>query len=141
MEKIRARTHDAVSSHPTLGDDGGFGAVEAVIVIPVLVLLTMLSVQFAIVWHSRHIADAAARDGVRVARGYEATSSQGMRRCVKHLDDVAGNMLDARACSVERGNGTVSVQVHASVVSVLPFGSFSVDEVASGPIERFADGS
>ena len=33
---------------------------------------------------------------------------------------------------------TVTVTVHADVLTVIPFGSFSVDERASAPVEAFS---
>lgn len=117
--------------------DGGFSTLEAVIVIPVVIVMTMVSVQYVMVWHGRNVAEAAARNGLRVARGYQATAPQGSASCAHYLDSVADKMLADRRCTVERGGQTVNVTVHATVMSVIPFGSFTIDEAASGPVEVF----
>jgi hypothetical protein len=46
---------------------------EAVIVLPAMIVLAMLVIQYALLWHGRHVAQAAAQTGLRVARGFEAT--------------------------------------------------------------------
>ncbi|MHA3700749.1 TadE/TadG family type IV pilus assembly protein [Jatrophihabitans sp. YIM 134969] len=120
--------------------DAGFSTLEAVVVIPVVVIMTMISVQYVMVWHSRNIAEAAARDGLRVARGYQATSAQGAATCTHFLDTVADRMLGDRSCTANRDALTVTVTVHATVMSVIPFGSFVIDETSSGPIEVFTGG-
>lgn len=110
-------------------------------VIPVLVLLTMLSVQFVLVWHGRNVAEAAARDGLRAAAGYQATGAQGAADCTRYLTTVAGGMLIAPHCSADRNAADVVVTVDATVSSVVPFGAFHVHETAHGPVEVFAAGS
>lgn len=117
--------------------DGGFSTLEAVVVIPVVIIMTMISVQYVMVWHARNVAEAAARDGLRVARGYEATGPQGSASCTQYLATVANKMLSERSCTANRGGQTVVVSVHAKVMSVIPFGSFTVQESASGPVEVF----
>ena len=120
--------------------DSGFSTLEAVIVIPVVIIMTMISVQYVMVWHGRNIAEAAARDGLRVARGYQATGPQGSAICTQYLDIVADKLLSDRSCTIDRGAQSVNVAVHATVMSVIPFGSFTIDETASGPVELFVGG-
>lgn len=119
--------------------DRGFSTLEAVITIPIVVILTMIVVQFVMVWHARNVAEAAARDGLRAARGYDATAQQGQDAAEGYLSTVAARMLPDRRVEVTRSQDTVEVAVHAKVASVIPFGSFSVDESASGPVERFVE--
>src|SRR5664280_400237 len=52
--------------------DRGDATVEAVIIVPVLVVLTLLVVQFVLVWHGRHVAQAAAQTAARSAAAYQA---------------------------------------------------------------------
>jgi len=120
--------------------EDGFTTVEAVVVIPVVIIMSMISVQYVMLWHARNVAEAAARDGLRVARGYQATSSQGSASCTHYLDLVANKMLGDRTCTADRGTQTVLVTVHAKVMSVIPFGDFAVDQSATGPVEVFNGG-
>jgi Flp pilus assembly protein TadG len=111
--------------------------VEAAITVPVLILLTMLVVQWALIWHGRHVAEAAAQDGLRTARGYQSTAASGRAAAESYLQAVAPRLLTSPRVDVSRTTTTVVVRVHAGVLSVLPGGTFDVQESASGPVERF----
>jgi hypothetical protein len=43
-----------------LRDDRGAATTQLVLVVPLVLLLTLLVVQFALAWHARHIAQYAA---------------------------------------------------------------------------------
>ena len=118
----------------------GFSTVEAVIVIPLMVILTMTVVQYVMLYHARNVTEAAARDGLRVARGYQASAAQGKTAAEQYLTDVAPKLLAARNCDAQRSAVTVVMVCHAEVASVVPFGSFSVTEQATGPVETFGTG-
>lgn len=111
--------------------------VEAAITLPALILLTMMVVQYALVWHARHIAQAAAADGLRAARAYQAAPDEGATAANQWLAQVAPHLLTGTHVNSTRQGGTVSVSVHARVLKVIPFASFDVDETASGPVETF----
>jgi Tfp pilus assembly major pilin PilA len=124
-----------------VGDrDRGFGTLEAVIVIPVVVIMTMIVVQYVMLYHARNVAEAAARDGLRVARGYQASAAQGKAAAEQYLVTVAPKLLANRNCDVQRDATTVVIICHANVASVVPFGSYSVTERATGPVETFGIG-
>jgi hypothetical protein len=117
--------------------DGGYSVVEASITLPVLILFTMLVVQWALIWHGRHVAEAAAQDGLRAARGYQASATSGQSAAETYLEAVAPRLLTSPRVDVTRTTTTVTVHVHAGVLSVLPGSGFDVDEAASAPVERF----
>jgi type II secretory pathway pseudopilin PulG len=120
--------------------EDGFSTLEAVVVIPVVVILTMLVIQFVMLWHARNITEAAAQNALRVARGYQAAAAQGQESANEYLSKVAAKMLDNYTVDVQRGPDTVTVTVHATVSRVVPFGTYTVTERASGPVEKFATG-
>jgi Tfp pilus assembly major pilin PilA len=119
------------------GSDGGFATLEAVIVIPVVVILTMIVVQYVMLYHARNVTEAAARDGLRVARGYQGTAAQGKAVAEQYLTDVAPQLLPEHRCDVQRSATAVVIVCRAAVASVVPFGSFMVTEQATGPVETF----
>jgi Flp pilus assembly protein TadG len=125
------------SSHRCARADDGYSVVEASITLPVLILLTMLVVQWALVWHGRHVAEAAAQDGLRAARGYQATAGNGQNAAKNYVQAVAPRLLISPRVDVTRTATTVTVHVHASVLSVLPGSGFEVDGTAAAPVERF----
>jgi Flp pilus assembly protein TadG len=117
--------------------DGGYSVVEAAITLPAIIMLTLLVVQYALLWHGRHVAESAARDGLEAARAYEAPEGAGQAAARSYLTDVAPNLLTSPDVTVTRTPTTVSVSVTARVLRVIPVGDYSVSETVQGPIERF----
>ena len=113
----------------------------AILVIPVMIVLTMLVLQFAMLWHGRHVAAAVAQTGVQGAAGYRATAADGRASAVGYLADVAPNLLQDAAVTVDRTATTVTARVSARIPSVVPFAHFDVQETVTGPVERFTTGT
>ena len=129
----RARRPRAVLRHP----DSGFATLEAVVVLPVLVLFTMLVIQFVLLWHGRNVAQAAARDALRVARGYQATAGQGEAAGQQYIQAVAAHILPGAQVQVSRSATTVTVTVTAPVESAVPLAHWHVTSSAVGSTEEF----
>lgn len=117
--------------------DRGSTVAEAVIIVPVIILLTLVVVQFVLVWHGRHLAQAAAQTAARAAATYQGTAEDGRADAEAYLAQVAPSLLPGRDVSVTRDTATVTVTIHADVLTVIPFGGFTVDERASAPVEAF----
>jgi type II secretory pathway pseudopilin PulG len=132
-DSLRARPDQPRSDH-----DRGFSTLEAVVVIPVVVITTMLVVQYVMLWHARNVSEAAAQDALRVARGYQAEAAQGQAAGTEYLTNAAGKLLETFTVTVDRGLDVVTVDVWGRVTSVVPFGTYTVDEYASGPVEKWA---
>ena len=119
------------------GADRGDATVEAVIIVPVIVVLTLLVVQFVLVWHGRHVAQAAAQTAARSAAAYQAQSAAGQAAGEAYLASVAPNLLPGRAVTVTRDATGATAIVQADVLTVIPLGSFQVQEHATAPLETF----
>jgi Flp pilus assembly protein TadG len=118
--------------------DRGSAVVEAVIILPVIVILSMFLIQFALVWHGRHLAESAAQNAVTAAAGYQSTAGRGQQSAAEFLAQVAPNLLTARIITVDRAPTEVTARIDAHVLTVVPFADFTVTATASGPVERFA---
>jgi Flp pilus assembly protein TadG len=121
----------------------GASAVEMALLTPLLVLLIMLVVQFAMYYHAQHIAVAAAQAGARVARteaaGVPETDWQGeaTAKADRYIGDLGPRLLEApRTAAVDAGD-QVGVEVSAHAVQVVPFLRLRVRARSVGPIERF----
>lgn len=114
---------------------------EAVITLPVVIVLTMFVVQYALLWHGRNVAEAAAQDGLRTARSYQATPAMGQRAALDYLNQVAPKLLTSPHVQVDRTPTSVTVHVRAHVLSLLGFAGLAVTETAAGPVERFVQPS
>ena len=132
------RTRPSTSAPDT---DRGSSTLGAILVIPVMILLTMLVLQFAMLWHGRHVAAAVAQTGVQGAAGYRSSAADGQAQAEGYLADVAPNLLRDATVTVDRGTGTVTARVSARIPSVLPFTDFDVQETVTGPVERFSSGA
>ena len=126
-----------VRADSTADADRGSTVAEAVIIVPVIVIATLLVVQFVLLWHGRHVAQAAAQTAARAAATYQGSAQGGRAVGDAYLAQVAPSLLPGRDISVSRDATTVTVTVHADVLTVIPFGDFTVDERASAPVEAF----
>lgn len=116
--------------------DGSVSA-ELVIITPVLMLLVMLVVQFALWQHAQHVAMAAAERGAETARVEGGSDVQGQNAAQSTLTALAGGLLTNPRVSVSRSGDVVHVDVTGAADSVVPFLSLPVHAVAAGPVERF----
>ncbi len=92
---------------------------------PVLIVLVLLPMQFALWWHGKQAADLAAE---------EALVEDGRRGAYDVLSQ-AGNLTDISVQVISTGT-TVTVEVRGRLdYSII--GAFTVTSRASGPIERF----
>ena len=119
------------------GADRGDATVEAVIIIPVIVVLTLLVVQFVLIWHGRHVAQAAAQTAARSAAAYQATPGTGQAAGDDYLAEVAPNLLPGRSVTVTRDAAGAMAIVSADVLTVIPFAAFHIQEQATAPLEIF----
>ena len=119
--------------------DRGDASVEAVIIVPVIVVLTLLVVQFVLVWHGTHVAQAAAQTAARTAAAYRADLGTGQAAGAAYLAEVAPNLLPGRTVTVAGDAVTITAVVHAQVLTIVPFTAFDLQESATAPRERFIE--
>jgi len=118
-----------------LGDDAGVTTTEWALVMPVLLTLVVLVVQFALVFFAGLTADAAADEGLEAAQAEQGSAAAGQ---VAAEAFVAGDaVLEGASVGVGRGPGEVVVTVTGSVPSLVPGMAFTISRTAAGPRERF----
>ncbi|PSL51391.1 TadE-like protein [Saccharothrix carnea] len=118
------------------GDRGSVSA-ELVIATPLLLLMLLAIVQFALWSHATHIAQAAASQGLAVARSQNGTAAAGIAGARQLLDQLARGPLTGPAVTSDRTAASASVRVSGTATSVVPFLSLPVHAEAVGPVERF----
>jgi Flp pilus assembly protein TadG len=124
--------------------DRGVSAIEWALLTPIMLIIIMLVVQFAIYYHAQHVALAAAQAGARVARTYPKTDN-GWREPARTtaLDAVTHfgpNLLQGANANPDGDGYTRWVVVTGHAPSVLLFVPDSVLQVtkrSGGPIECF----
>ena len=133
----RRRWRRVRAESDTAEADRGSTVAEAVIIVPVIIIATLVVVQFVLIWHGRHVAQAAAQTAARAAATYQSSAEGGRADGDAYLAEVAPSLLPGRNISVTRDATTVVVTIHADVLTVIPFGNFTIDERASAPVEAF----
>lgn len=104
---------------------------------PLLLLMLMAIVQFAVWSHAVHIAQAASAQGLAVLRAQDGTLAAGTATAHEILDQLGtGPLVAAEVVSV-REDGTARVTITGSASPVVPFLALPVRVESTGPIERF----
>jgi hypothetical protein len=128
--------------------DGGASSIEFVLLTPVLFTLIFGAVQFALYFHARHVAIAAAQAGARVARASadkhpDAWKTAAIHKSSEYVTHLGGDLLRLRDGTPEAlGNGVdgpVGVHIRAFAPSVIPMVDIPIDVTSEGPIERFEE--
>ncbi|MEV0675893.1 TadE/TadG family type IV pilus assembly protein [Actinosynnema sp. NPDC050436] len=118
------------------GDRGSVSA-ELVIAMPLLLLMLLAIVQFALWSHATHIAQAAASQGLAAARSQNGTAAAGAAGARHLLDQLASGPLTGSTVTSDRNAASASVRVSGTATSVVPVLSLTVHAEAVGPVERF----
>ena len=118
-------------------DERGSVAAELVIATPLLLLLILGVVQFAIWEHATHVADAVAQEGLATARLQGNTTQSGTAEANAVLAQLGQGVLVGPQVNATRTAATTTVTVTGHAESVIGLFSLPVKAVASGPTENY----
>lgn len=119
-------------------DETGALSIEIVILLPIVLALTFIAPQLALVYTSRNVAQAAAQEAVEVARRDGGTASAGEDAAHQYLANLGTKALTSTDVSSTRDADEATVTVTATVTRILPFyPAPTIHERASGPVERY----
>lgn len=122
---------------PGTARESGSVSTQLVVATPLLLLMIMLIVQFALWQHAMHVAEAAAQEGATAARLYGGTDADGQNSADEILSTFSHSIIVDPAVSVTRTATAVQVAIASHVETIVPGMSLPVNVVADGPIERF----
>jgi len=117
--------------------DRGEAVTETVILVPVLLLLIMLVIQFGLWYHAEHVVQAAAQEGARAARAQGATAEDGKARAEQFVESVGGQSVRSTSVTAERSPDTVTVRVSGEASMLVPGLHLNVSASATSPVEEF----
>lgn len=120
------------------GEDGSV-SLQLAVIFPAVLLLILLAVQAGLFFHARHLAQAAAQEGLRAARQYDGSSSAGQNAASGLLTRDAGDLLAAPHIAVQRSPTQADVHISGHALSLLPGLTLTVSAHAAGPVERFTN--
>ena len=110
---------------------------ELVVATPLLLLLVLAVVQFALWQHAAHVASAAAQEGARSARLEGGSPAAGQARAESLLGSLGRTTLADPNVVVRLDGERARVEVSGYASSVLPFLRLPVKAASEGPLETF----
>jgi hypothetical protein len=119
-----------------LRDERGSVTLEAVLILPVLLISIMAIVQVALFAHASGLVDAAAREGTRSLR-LSGQVDVGRERAMAFLRDHGAQVVLEPMVGAGSVRGVASVDVSGRAVSLLPGLSLPVHGHSAGPVEAF----
>lgn len=125
-----------------MAGDRGSSAIELAILAPVLLILSMLAVQWTLWFQARQVALDAAQAGARIARAQQAGwPAQSVSGALSFYHQVGTKLLGGPSASVNPAGGQpnqVFVTVTGTVPTLIPLiPALTVTETAGGDVECF----
>jgi hypothetical protein len=108
-----------------------------VLVIPVVMLLLVVVIQFALWAHAAQVAQLAAVVGDRAARSDNGSSGQGLVEANAVLSRHGSDVQGGSAVVSTTADDQVRVTVSGSALSIMPGLSLRVSATQVGPVQEF----
>ena len=119
-------------------DERGIAAPEFVVVMPLMMLIFLMLVQWSVQLYNDRIVHAAAREAAVDAASWEGTEDAGRQTANEYLAD-SGSDLSNTSVKINVGATEVTVTVSGEVMTLLPGFTKRVSATATVPRERFAE--
>lgn len=119
-------------------DERGIAAPEFVVVMPLVMLIFLMLVQWSVQLYNDRIVHAAAREAAVDAASWEGTEDAGRQTANEYLAD-SGSDLSNTSVKINVGATEVTVTVSGEVMTLLPGFTKRVSATATVPRERFAE--
>lgn len=132
----RAR-HPRQRDHLRVPRDRGSVAIEAVLVIPVVMVILFLVVQCALWAHADQVAQLAASEGDRSAQSLGGSPAAGMSRAQSILQGAGSDLASSSVVVAVVPGDLVRITVTGRAVTILPGMSLPVSAVQIGPLQEF----
>lgn len=123
---------------PRRRDERGIAAPEFVVVMPLVMLIFLMLVQWSVQLYNDRIVHAAAREAAVDAASWKGTEDAGRQTANEYLAD-SGNDLSNTSLNINVGATEVTVTVSGEVMTLLPGFTKRVSATATVPRERFAE--
>lgn len=116
------------------------GSAELVVAAPLLLLLILAVIQFAVYEHASQVAQTTAAQTLATIRVMGGTTTSGQTEAQSLLSNLGHGVLVGPHVSVARDATTARVTVTGSAEGVIPLLHLPVRATSSGPLERFVGG-
>ena len=118
-------------------EERGSASAELVVATPLLLLLILGIVQFALWEHATHVAQAIAQQGLAAGRVQGGSEQSATAEAASVLNQLGSGVLVHPRVIATRGAATTTIVVTGQAEGLLPFLTLPVRSVATGPTERF----
>lgn len=115
--------------------DRGEATAQAVIAVPVVLLLLWMGIQATVFLHGANVADAAANEGATVAARFGGSSGAGEQAIARTLSALGASQ--GGSWQVRKRSGEVVATVRLKLPRIAPFFPLEVSRTAHEPLERF----
>ena len=115
--------------------DRGEASAQAVIAVPVVLLVLWLAIQATVFLHGANVASAAANEGAAVAARYGSSTGAGERAISRTLSALDSS--SSASWSVEKAGSVVVATVRLRLPRIVPFFPRTVARTSREPIEMF----
>jgi Flp pilus assembly protein TadG len=112
-------------------------AVEAIVIIPALMLVLLVVIQFALWAHAEQVVQLAASDGDQAARTMGSGPAAGRAQVDSVLSASAATVTSVSASMSILPTDQARVTVTGRAVAILPWMVLSVSATQSGPVQEF----
>lgn len=116
-------------------DESGISSTEMAVVMPVLIALVLMPIQFALWWHGEQAADTAVEEALDAAQVVGASEADGVAGA-RAILDRAGNLKNINI-DVQINGNVVIVEIRAEAGYQIIPGSWGVYARAEGRVEEF----
>lgn len=121
----------------------GQSIVEFALVLPVLLIIVLGMVQFALVYHAKDVASTAAQEGARMAASEGRTLADAEARTREVLEAGLGGNADGFAITAQLDGETVVVRTEGQYSLIIPWvtgRSITIEATAETRQEGFRSG-
>jgi Flp pilus assembly protein TadG len=108
-----------------------------VVLVPVLMIVLLVLIQFALWAHAAQISQLAASEGNRVSRTLGGTPAEGVGQAQSVLEGSGSDLGASQTTVGMEGGDEVRTTVTGNAVSLLPGLTFPVIAVVTGPLQEF----
>ena len=104
-----------------LADRRGQALLEAAVALPLLLLVALGLVQFALFVHAQHVVTGAVQDGARVAAAYDGSVGRGVAHARDVLRAGLGRQADEVTVTGSGGGGVVRIEARGTLRLIIPW--------------------
>lgn len=105
--------------------------------VPVVMVIVVVLIQFALWAHAAQIAQLAASEGDRAARGLGGGAVVGQARADAILRDKGSDLVSSAATVAIMPGGMSKMTVTGTAISIVPGLALPVSAVVIGPVQEF----